>query len=71
MLDPSACGANLVLSNSNMTVTNGVNKKWNAVRASTCFSNGVHYWEVHITNVFQKISLQTRHQMVLLITTLK
>ena len=54
MLDPSACGANLVLSNSNMTVTNGVNKKWNAVRASTCFSNGVHYWEVHIDKCISK-----------------
>merc|ERR1712054_675739 len=37
-----------------MTVTNGVNKKWNAVRASTCFSNGVHYWEVHIDKCISK-----------------
>jgi hypothetical protein len=54
MLDPTSCGGNLVLTNSNMVVTNTVNKKWNAVRASTSFSNGVHYWEVHIDKCVSK-----------------
>ena len=54
MLDPASCGSNLVLSNNNMIVTNTVNKKWNAIRASASFSSGFHYWEVHIDKCVSK-----------------
>jgi alpha-tubulin suppressor-like RCC1 family protein len=54
ILDPNSCGPNLVLSNNNLSVTNTVNKKWNAIRASACFSSGVHYWEVHIDKCVSK-----------------
>lgn len=47
-LSVEAAGPNLRLSNNGLTVTNTVNKQWNAVRASVGWNTGVHYWEVHI-----------------------
>ena len=54
ILDPNSCGPNLVLTNNNLSVTNTVNKKWNAIRASACFSSGLHFWEVHIDKCVSK-----------------
>ena len=54
MLDPTSLGPNLVLSNGNLVVTNTVNKKWNAVRATASFSSGMHSWEVHIDKCVSK-----------------
>jgi len=46
MLDANAKGPNLRVSQSGRTVANGVNKQWNAVRASTGWCEGIHRWEV-------------------------
>ena len=54
MLNPDATGPNLTLSNGNLTVTNKVNKKWNACRATTCFSSGMHSWDVHVDKCVSK-----------------
>ena len=54
MLDPASCGSNLVLSSANLIVTNTMNKKWNAVRATASFSSGIHSWEVHIDKCVSK-----------------
>ena len=54
MLDPAACGGNLIMSSGNLVVTNTVNKKWNAVRATASFSSGIHSWEVHIDKCVSK-----------------
>eukprot|EP00937_MAST-01D_sp_MAST-1D-sp2_P000811 g811.t1 len=54
MLDPDNVGPNLELSNGNFTVTNRVNKKWNAVRATVGFSTGLHTWRVHINKCISK-----------------
>ncbi|CAM9188437.1 unnamed protein product, partial [Discosporangium mesarthrocarpum] len=54
MLDPEGRGQNLRLSNSNLTVTNEVNKKWNAIRATTGFSTGVHSWKIHVDRCVSK-----------------
>ena len=54
MLNPFGHGQNLVLSDNNLSVTNNINKKWNSVRATTGFSSGVHYWEVHIDKCVSK-----------------
>ena len=54
MLDPSAVGPNLQLSNGNFTVTNKQHKKWNAVRATVGFTSGVHTWDVHINKCVSK-----------------
>lgn len=48
MLDAEACGPNLRLANSNLTVANTGRKKWSAVRATRGFSSGVHRWKVQI-----------------------
>ncbi|KAJ1459294.1 hypothetical protein M885DRAFT_57295 [Pelagophyceae sp. CCMP2097] len=53
-LDPAACGPNLVLSNGGATVTNRLNKKWNACRAAVGFSTGVRCWEVRIERCCSK-----------------
>ena len=31
-----------------------MNKKWNAVRATSSFSSGIHSWEVHIDKCVSK-----------------
>uniref|UniRef100_A0A7S3PF36 B30.2/SPRY domain-containing protein n=1 Tax=Aplanochytrium stocchinoi TaxID=215587 RepID=A0A7S3PF36_9STRA len=54
MLSPNSCGKNLRLSNKNMTVQNNVNKKWNAVRASTGFTRGIHNWCVYVDKCVSK-----------------
>jgi len=54
MIDPEGVGTNLQLINGNMTVVNTVNKKWNACRATTSFTSGVHHWEVHIDKCVSK-----------------
>jgi len=54
MLNPDATGPNLTLSTGNLTVTNKINKKWNACRATTCFSSGMHSWEVHVDKCVSK-----------------
>ena len=48
------CGANLELSNANVTVRNRVNKKWNSVRTMHGFSKGVHKWFIHIDKCVSK-----------------
>ena len=57
MLDPTSCGGNLVLTNSNMVVTNTVNKKWNAVRASTFLAMAFIIGRCILINVFRRIFL--------------
>ena len=54
MLDAGAVGVNLVLSKGGLTVTNKVNKQWNAVRATSGWRSGVHSWEVHIDKCVSK-----------------
>lgn len=52
-----AAGPNLRLSNGGLTVTNGANKQWNAVRATGGWNTGTHYWEVHIDKSVLRIPL--------------
>eukprot|EP00903_Cladosiphon_okamuranus_P007137 g6932.t1 len=54
MLDAEGCGPNLLLTNSNLTVTNTGRKKWSAVRATRGFGCGVHRWEVRIDRCVSK-----------------
>ena len=54
MLDADATGPNLVLSNGGLTVSNKVNKQWNAVRATSGWRSDVHSWEVHIDKCVSK-----------------
>lgn len=49
-----AVGPNLRLCNGGHTVSNVVNKQWNAVRATTGWNSGSHQWEVHIDRCISK-----------------
>jgi len=49
-----AVGPNLRLSNGGHTVSNIVNKQWNAVRATTGWNSGIHQWEVHVDRCISK-----------------
>ena len=57
MLDATAKGPNLKVIQSGRTVANGVNKQWNAVRASTGWCEGIHRWEVIINVYFRMFYL--------------
>lgn len=47
-LSVDACGPNLRLKNSNLTVVNAARKKWSALRATRGFTSGIHRWKVHL-----------------------
>jgi hypothetical protein len=49
-----AVGPNLRVSNGGHTVSNVVNKQWNAVRATTGWNSGIHQWEVHVDRCISK-----------------